>query len=178
MERPPRRVAFLLSQVGALAASGFSERVRSLGVSPSDAGVLRLLGRTPGLSQRVLADRLGAAPSRIVGIIDSLQERGLVERERSAADRRNYELRLTPRGERMLRELRGIAEEHEAALLAALTSEQTAQLENLLSRIAHANGLDPDLHPATHPQSLERTPMPVDHPAVSWAAGVTVAPTP
>ena len=35
---------------------------------------------------------MGALPSRIVRLVDELEERGLVERRRSAADRRNYEL--------------------------------------------------------------------------------------
>src|SRR6476646_7784052 len=96
------RTAFLLSQLGALASARFAERTRDLGLTPSQAGVLRLLGRSPGLSQRSLADRLGAVPSRVVPLIDSLEARGLVERVRSSTDRRNYELRLTAAGATML----------------------------------------------------------------------------
>ncbi len=142
----PRRTAFLLSQVGSLASSRFAERTREIGLTPSDAGVLRLLGRTPGLSQRSLADRLGAVPSRIVSLIDSLETRGLVERVRSSMDRRNYELRLTSQGDERLAELRRIAEEHEAELLSPLSREQATQLEELLSVLAGSAALDPDLH--------------------------------
>jgi DNA-binding MarR family transcriptional regulator len=142
-----QRTAFLLSQLGALASSRFAERTREIGLTPSDAGVLRLLGRAPGLSQRALADRLGAVPSRVVPLIDSLQARGLVERVRSSTDRRNYELRLTAEGAKVLRALREIAEQHEAELLAPLTAEQCAQLGTLLALLAGANGLDADLHP-------------------------------
>ncbi len=141
-----KRTAFLLAQLGALASARFAERTRELGLTPSDAGVLRLLGRTPGLSQRSLADRLGAVPSRVVPLIDSLETRGLVARVRSRTDRRNYELRLTPEGTKMLGTLRGIAERHEAELLAPLTSEQSAQLGSLLARLASAHALDTDLH--------------------------------
>lgn len=141
-----KRTAFLLSQLGAVASSRFAERTREIGLTPSDAGVIRLLGRAPGLSQRSLADRLGAVPSRVVSLIDSLQERGLVERVRSSTDRRNYELHLTDAGQRVLRELRGIAEQHEAELLAPLSSEQVAQLNLLLAQLADGHGLDRDLH--------------------------------
>jgi DNA-binding MarR family transcriptional regulator len=141
-----KRTAFLLSQLGALASSRFAERTREIGLTPSDAGVLRLLGRAPGLSQRALADRLGAVPSRVVPLIDSLQARGLVERVRSSTDRRNYELRLTAEGAKVLRTLREIAEKHEAELLAPLTSEQSAQLGTLLARLSGAHALDTDLH--------------------------------
>src|SRR6478752_7823905 len=108
------RTAFLLSQLGALASARFAERTRGLGLTPSEAGVLRLLGRNPGLSQRSLADRLGAVPSRVVPLIDSMEARGLVKRGRSSTDRRNYELRLTTEGTQLHRTLRGIAEQHEA----------------------------------------------------------------
>ncbi|MBT8160752.1 MULTISPECIES: MarR family winged helix-turn-helix transcriptional regulator [Arthrobacter] len=142
----PSRAAFLLSQLGAVASSRFAVRTREIGLSPSDAGVIRLLGREPGLSQRSLADRLGAVPSRVVSLIDSLQERGLVERTRSNADRRNYELHLTDAGTAVLRELREIAEKHEAELLAPLNREQIAQLGFLLAQLAAGHGLDADLH--------------------------------
>jgi DNA-binding MarR family transcriptional regulator len=141
-----KRTAFLLAQLGALASARFAERTRELGLTPSDAGVLRLLGRTPGLSQRSLADRLGAVPSRVVPLIDSLEARGLVARVRSSTDRRNYELRLTAEGTEVLGKLRGIAERHEAELLAPLTSEQSAQLGNLLATLASAHAVDTDLH--------------------------------
>ncbi|WP_410554495.1 MarR family winged helix-turn-helix transcriptional regulator [Arthrobacter globiformis] len=135
-----------MSQLGALAASRFAERTREIGLTPSDAGVIRLLGRAPGLSQRSLAERLGAVPSRVVSLIDSLQERGLVERVRSSTDRRNYELHLTDAGQRVLHDLRGIAEKHEKELLAPLSGEQAAQFELLLAQLADGHGLDPDLH--------------------------------
>ncbi|MHA7199120.1 MarR family winged helix-turn-helix transcriptional regulator [Arthrobacter alkaliphilus] len=141
-----RRTAFLLSQLGAVASSRFADRTREIGLTPSDAGVIRLIGRAPGLSQRSLADRLGAVPSRVVTLIDSLQDRGLVDRVRSSTDRRNYELHLTDAGKRVLRELRGIAEQHEAELLAPLTAEQNGQLEVLLAQLASGHGLDVDLH--------------------------------
>ncbi|MFE4833897.1 MarR family winged helix-turn-helix transcriptional regulator [Arthrobacter sp. NPDC056691] len=145
-----KRTAFLLSQLGAVASSRFADRTREIGLTPGDAGVLRLLGRAPGLSQRSLADRLGAVPSRVVSLIDSLQERGLVERVRSNTDRRNYELHLTDAGQRVLRDLRGIAEQHEAELLAPLSGEQVAQLELLLAQLADGHGLDRDLHRDVH----------------------------
>jgi DNA-binding MarR family transcriptional regulator len=143
---PSKRTAFLLSQLGALASSRFAERTREIGLTPSDAGVLRLLGRAPGLSQRALADRLGAVPSRVVPLIDSLEARGLVARLRSTTDRRNYELCLTAEGEKVLRTLQDVAEKHEAELLAPLTSEQSAQLGTLLARLSRAHNLDTDLH--------------------------------
>src|SRR6476620_9073632 len=69
-----------------------------------------------------------------------------VPRVRSRADRRNYELRLTAEGTKALGTLRGVAERHEAELLAPLTREESAQLESLLARLASAHALDTELH--------------------------------
>ncbi|PYI65867.1 MarR family transcriptional regulator [Arthrobacter livingstonensis] len=142
----PRRTAFLLSQLGSLSAARFAERTGAMGLSASDAGTLRLVGHSPGLSQRLLANRLGALPSSVVPLIDSLETRGLVERSRSSTDRRNYELRLTPAGRAMVHQLRTVAEDHESELLSALTSEQSAELARLLALVAEGNNVDGELH--------------------------------
>ncbi|MGO4384985.1 MarR family winged helix-turn-helix transcriptional regulator [Specibacter sp. RAF43] len=142
----PRRTAFLLSQLGSLSAARFAQRTKELGLTPSDAGTLRLLGHSPGLSQRSLADRLGAVPSRVVPLIDSLEARGLVARARSSTDRRNYELHLTNDGRAMLRRLRAVAVDHEEELLAALTPAQSAELGRLLALLADGNQVDREIH--------------------------------
>ena len=56
--------------------------------------MIRVIGRTPGISQRVLADKVGAPPNRMVALVGQ----GDAQRGRSAIDRRNYELRLTEVG--------------------------------------------------------------------------------
>src|SRR3954463_7427378 len=99
-DAPPRGggVAFLLAQLGAHAAAAFAERLRPLDLTPPQAGVLRRLAEAPGESQRALADALGMHAPRLVALIDELEGRGLVERSRDAADRRNYALSLTKAG--------------------------------------------------------------------------------
>src|SRR4030088_313136 len=87
-------VAFLLAQVGAHAAAAFAERIRPLGLTPPQAGVLRRLAQAPGQSQRGLADALGMHAPRLVALIDELEERGLVARDRDPDDRRNYSISL------------------------------------------------------------------------------------
>lgn len=143
----PPRTAFLLAQLGADAADRFSERVAELGLTPRDAGAIRVLGRSPGISQRELATRLGTTPSRIVPLLDSLEQRALVERSRSERDRRNYELSLTETGRALLAPLRAIAETHQRAVLAALSSDEQAQLAVLLAKLSDGGGLHPDAHP-------------------------------
>jgi len=53
----------------------------------------------PGISQQALAGHLGVLPSRMVLLLDGLEQKRLVERISSPDDRRNYALHLTPRGQ-------------------------------------------------------------------------------
>ncbi|WP_348789120.1 MarR family transcriptional regulator [Leifsonia sp. NPDC080035] len=143
----PPRTAFLLAQLGAEAASRFADRVAALDLSPREAGAIRVLGRTPGLSQRELAARLGTVPARLVALVDELERKGLVVRERNEADRRNYVLSLSEPGERLLGQLRGVAQEHQADMLSPLDSDEQRALAALLHKLAQGSGLGPDGHP-------------------------------
>ncbi len=147
MPRPRTQVAFLLAQLGSVAAEQFGTRAAALGLTRPESGLLRLIGQRPGRSQRELATDLGTPPSRLVALVDGLEERGLVERCRSQADRRNYELVLTGAGGRLLARLADVAAEHEAAVTAALTAGERAQLQQLLGRLADAHGLAEGVHP-------------------------------
>lgn len=144
---PPRGIAYALTQLGTLGAQRFSACVGELGLTAPESGVIRLLAGQQGMSQRELATRLGAAPSRVVVLVDSLESKGLVRRERSATDRRNHELRLTADGEAMLGRLGRAAGQHEAELVAPLTEQERDRLAALLEKLRDAHGLDPLVHP-------------------------------
>lgn len=145
--RRPGRSAFRLSQLGTVATGRFGDRVAELGLSAPEAGALRLLDGDAGISQRTLATRLRAAPSRVVALIDSLEAKGLVVRRRSRSDRRNHELHLTETGQDMLGRLRAVAEAHEAEIVRPLTAAERDRLATLLDKLARAHGLDARVHP-------------------------------
>lgn len=77
--------------------------LRSTGLSGPQLWALTVLDREPALSLGELAERLFAHPSTVSGIVDRLEERGAVSRERDPADGRGVLLRLTPRGRRLAR---------------------------------------------------------------------------
>lgn len=136
----------MLSQLGAHASRRFDERVAELGLTAQQAGVLRILGRQPGVSQRDLADRLGLVQSRMVALIDGLESEGLVARTRSESDRRSYRLTLTDDGTARLDELREVAEAHEAELAGQLTTGQRDELYGLLRTLAGSLDVDAEVH--------------------------------
>jgi DNA-binding MarR family transcriptional regulator len=139
--------AFLIAQVGAHAAEQFRERLAGHDLTPPLAGILRLLRSDPALSQQALAERLGMFPSRVVALVDELEARGLVRRERSTEDRRLNVLVLSADGSALLRTIGGVARAHNEALLGALSGVERERLAVLLRRVAEQQGLAHHVHP-------------------------------
>ncbi len=144
--RCPRRIAFLLTQLGSDAAAAFEQALAPLGLTASEAGLLRLVGRNPGIGQKAASEQLGVGPSRVVAVLDRLERQGHVERRRSTTDRRSHEVYLTTEGERLLAELRPIAEPHDTAFTGALGDADLERLVGYLETIAASRGLSSDIH--------------------------------
>jgi DNA-binding MarR family transcriptional regulator len=144
---PGGQASFLLAQVGAHAAQRFGERLKPLGFVPYHAGLLRKPAKSPGMSQQELAKVLRMHASHLVGIVDELEERGLVERKPSVSDRRVHALHLTPEGLKNLGKIGEAAREHHRALLAALNDVQQTELAKLLEAVAEEQGLTAGVHP-------------------------------
>lgn len=144
---PEPGAAFLLAQLGAHAARRFAERITELDLTPPQAGLLRAVAVRPGQSQQALAAHLGTPPTRLVALVDGLEERGVVERRRNPDDRRLHALHLTPAGEELLGEIARVAAAHDDAVLAALDGTERAALRALLARLAADQGLTEGVHP-------------------------------
>ncbi len=144
---PTVGLGFLLSQVGAHAAAKFAERLEPMGLKPAHAGILKVVKHADGLSQQALGERLGIFPSRLVAVLDQLEQRGLVERRDSPTDRRSYALYLTEAGRGAIEQIELIAREHQHALCTALEESERTQLAGFLNRIAAEQGLTPGVHP-------------------------------
>jgi DNA-binding MarR family transcriptional regulator len=149
-------VAFLLTQVGQHAADLFAERISSIGLTPPQAGILRVISHEPGQSQQALSSHLGLLPSRVVAFVDDLEERGYIERRRNPSDRRLHSLHLTPNGEELMKQLSMLAREHEHQLTAGLSPQQRSALQESLQLIADQQNLTPGVHPGY--RSLQSAP--------------------
>jgi DNA-binding MarR family transcriptional regulator len=75
----------------------------------------------------------------LVGLLDELEERDLVERKRDPNDRRRHLVRLTPEGKKTLKRLRGIAAQVDDDFFAPLDAEERAALHDLLHRLAQVH---------------------------------------
>jgi DNA-binding MarR family transcriptional regulator len=145
---PPRTsVAFLLAQVGAAAAERFGERSAAIDVTRPQAGLLRALATHGPMSQQALAAWLDVVPSRLVALVDDLEQRGALERRQDPSDRRLYAVTLTKAGRDLVERIGRIAREHDQAFCAPLGEAERAELGALLQKLAEAHGLRTGVHP-------------------------------
>jgi DNA-binding MarR family transcriptional regulator len=94
--------------------------LRAHGISMWGYIVLTGLVEQPVRTQAALAQAINADKSRIIGVLDELQERGLIQRQPDTADRRVHLLSLTPAGDRLRRSVESAIRERETEVLATL----------------------------------------------------------
>ena len=138
-ERLQDYTGFLLRKVSGASFDQFAQLVSAHGVHPVHFGMLVVLETEGPISQRELARRTGVDPSTLVGRLDVLEERGLVERRRCEEDRRSNMLSLTGAGQRLLEQLRREAEEQRKRFFAPLSDDEEAELHRLLLKLAEAH---------------------------------------
>lgn len=109
-------------------------------LTPGRFSLLTLLGANPGINQTDLSRAVGLDKSTLTPALDQLEKKGLVRRQRTAADRRTYALALTPAGEALLAELTAKVEQHEKNIVAALGPADRRTLNRLLRTIAKSLG--------------------------------------
>jgi DNA-binding MarR family transcriptional regulator len=127
---------FLLSRVGyAIKAQSIGE-FAELGFAPQHFGVLAVLGEGARETQATIADALRLDRSQMVGLLDELEKRGLIERKRDPQDRRRQAVSLTDDGRKMLVDLRKTVKRVEDEFLAPLSPADRQTLHDLLLRLA------------------------------------------
>ena len=127
---------FLMKRLGFKLKDQSVAAYEQAGLHPYHHAVLAILDEGPRETQGAIADALAYDRGQLVGLLDELEERKLVERQRDPADRRRHTVRLTPDGKRALAKLRALARQLEDDFLASLDEDERAQLHALLRRLA------------------------------------------
>ncbi len=111
-----------------------AQALDSIGLTPALFALLNVLGAREGTIQQDLSSDMGIDPSAMVKLINELESAGLAERRRRPADRRAWEVTITPKGRRTLERARRLVAQVEQEVLGGLTDADRRQLLTLLRR--------------------------------------------
>jgi MarR family transcriptional repressor of emrRAB len=107
-------------------------------LSPSQFNLLNLLYETASpLTQSALSRQLIMHRSNVTGLVDRLEQRTLVQREASAADRRTWQVSLTPQGRRLVEQIRPAFFQLAEEVWTGLPEGRASQLTSDLSVISN-----------------------------------------
>ncbi len=134
---------FLLHDVARLIRVEADKRARVHGMTRAQWGMVLILGRNPGLSQKEMADLLDVEPISVARLVDRLAAAGMVERRADEQDRRIWRLHLLPAATCLLNEIRREREALTSFVATGITPEQRATMvEGLLRMKANLQNAD------------------------------------
>ncbi len=116
------------------------------GLSSPQIGTLRVLARLGRSTPTDLAEALHLSPQTMAGILQRLEQRGLVERERDTADRRSFLVRMTQTGQKAEAKAPPLLRDEFTKQLESLPAWEQSMMLATLQRIAqmmHAEDFEP-----------------------------------
>jgi MarR family transcriptional regulator, lower aerobic nicotinate degradation pathway regulator len=138
LDRPVFLLGYLGSAVKALAHEAFERAGSNL----YDLGILALLEEGARDTQAAIADAIGLDRGQLVGVLDELEDQGLIERHRDPKDRRRHMVSLTAPGRRRLDKLRSILQQVEDEVLEPLDAKDRSALRSLLLQLGQHEATD------------------------------------
>ena len=109
-------------------------------LTPVQFAALNTIAAYPGLDQASLASAIAYDRVTIGGVVDRLEQKGLVRREILKTDRRSRRLHLEPEGERTLASVRPIVDTIQTLIVQGLSAEESDTLRALLRKALNAVG--------------------------------------
>ena len=113
----------------------FLERMAVYDLKPVDFSVMSVIVHNPGVTSRQLCAALNILPPNLVGLVQSLESRGLIERLPHPHDGRAMGLHPTDKGQQLMLQAEATASELEMRIGSKLTPNQVQTLVTLLQKI-------------------------------------------
>jgi MarR family 2-MHQ and catechol resistance regulon transcriptional repressor len=111
------------------------DHVRTHGLTHAQFDIIATLGNTNGMSYKELGDKTLITKGTLTGVIERLEQKGVVERCRSTDDKRSFSVRLTARGEAVFDEVFPSMMVQGRQLFTDFSDEDFVALEKILSRL-------------------------------------------
>ena len=128
-------IGYLLADNSRLARWAFDQQVREIGVTGPQARLLLILSRRPGENQGFYAEQLEVEPITLCRMVDRLEESGMIERRRDPADRRAWQLHLTPKSQKIVAKLQLRVDALVDDMLCGLSPEERDEFARLLKTV-------------------------------------------
>jgi DNA-binding MarR family transcriptional regulator len=143
----------LHGMIGSLRCAGTGRMVKA-GISMTHLHILWVLEHHGDLPMSRLAEMLDVSLSNATGLIDRMEERGLVERSRVPDDRRVVIVRASPEGARQRDEIEALKQDGMRAILERLTPDQLTRIHGAIGdlRTAVIDEIGTD-HLHSHPRT-------------------------
>ena len=125
----------MLGQCAHLARERMDARMSRFDMTPSQTHVLLYLHENGATTQTTLAEQMRVKAPTANGILDRMEEKGLLVRTVDGRDARRRLIRLTEKGEGLVEELRGQFILAESAILQGFDQAEQCQLKSFLQRI-------------------------------------------
>lgn len=110
-----------------------------LKLTQKQTGVMWLVIGNPGVAQGVIGSALAMDRATMMVLVNRLEKRGLLQRQRSTVDARRRELHATPAGMRLMVQVRKRIALHEARMKRLFSTAEIRTLERLLQRLQKLN---------------------------------------
>ena len=134
-----RNFGFLLNDVARLLRTAYDRRIRELGLTRAQWWVLTHVFRAEGITQTELAEVLEVEKPTLGRLLDRLEAKGFVKRQRCPKDRRQHLCWITPKSAALLEKLDGPMAQFGEHLMKGLKQEERASLVRLLDALRAAH---------------------------------------
>jgi DNA-binding MarR family transcriptional regulator len=136
----PPSAGMLLVKLGRAAERRYTDALKPSKLTPKHLGVLFEV-RARATTQQALCDSVGIDPSKLVGLLNDLEDEGLLVRRRDPADRRRHIVEVSKEGRARLAIAERAAKQVEEELLGGLDDDERQALHALLARVADSSGV-------------------------------------
>jgi DNA-binding MarR family transcriptional regulator len=130
----PYSIGYRIKLLSQLLTRKFSEKLEPFGLTQFHWLVLCCLWETDGLATSSIGDRLQQVGGTLTGVLDRMEERGLIRRGRDPEDRRVWRIWLTDAGKELEQTLPPVALALREQLMEGISPEERAVFSQILNR--------------------------------------------